>query len=158
VRARGHVDDPPLGRPPQLLQQQVRQQEVAEVIDPQLGLEPVPCRLPLHGDDARVVDQHIQRRVSALELASEVPDALERAEVAQHELELVRAAALEGLLQRLRTPPGIAARHDDGGAPSSQLRRGGEPHARIRTGHDYGLPIHVAVLWRESVAALKIDA
>ncbi len=68
---RPHRPDVPclLGALPQRRQQQQREQEVAQVVGPQVRLKAVGRRLPgaRHGEDAGVVDQHMQGQAAGAE-------------------------------------------------------------------------------------------
>ncbi|MNR05595.1 hypothetical protein D3C85_1216360 [compost metagenome] len=129
VGARRDIDDPPLRSADDGFQQKLGQQEVAEMVDTDHGLEAICCGLPLHGDDARVVQEHIQHVVLGQKRRCKSPDARQRTEIAQHQLDVCGAALAASFRERLLAALPAAAEHDDGGAFLSQRHRRGKAHA-----------------------------
>jgi len=85
VRVRGDVHDAGRGRCPQAREQEVRQQEVREVVHREHGLDPVHRGRAPEVHDAGVVHEHVDGRVAVAELGREPPDLRLRGEVGQEE-------------------------------------------------------------------------
>ena len=94
----------------QPVEEQVRQGEVPEVVDPEGRLEPVGGRGPARHDQAGVVDQHVEAVVAIEERGRERPDRGEVREVERQEVDVGAPAALTDVATCSGAAAGITAR------------------------------------------------
>ena len=101
----------------------VGEQEIPEVVDREHLFEARLGLAPAQVEDARVVEQHVERPVAGEELVGELADVGLRCEVAELELHSVVAALPLDLLHRRLALGGIPAHQDHMRAQPGQLER-----------------------------------
>ena len=113
-----HIDDPRalLGRE-QLGHDQIREQEMSDMVSGELGLQPVNALRIRHGHDGRIIDQSVDGLSIRIDFLARLADLILRAEV---ELEEPsgngRRGGLEGCFRGLQFGQVAAGEDQDGGA------------------------------------------
>jgi hypothetical protein len=125
----------------QEVQQELGEQEMSQVIDPELGLETVCGLLKRHGHDAGVIHKPVESVMFLFEFRSEVANGIKAPEVKLHHLN--RTAELTESLGDFL--PGLlaSAAHNDKSALPRQLGSRGQPDTGVGTGDDVYLATEI---------------
>ena len=139
-------DDPGRGTGHQPVEQQVGQQDVAEVVDAEGGLEAVLGLGPLAQDEPGVVDQHVEAGVGREEVGGEGPDGRGGRQVEGHDLDGVGPGALHDLGPSRLTPGRVPGGDGDRGPQGGQGHGRLEAEAGVAAGDEHRLVLHAATV------------
>jgi len=121
---------------------ELSEEEVAEVVDAEGGLEAV-LRLRARAEDqSGVVDEYVEAIEAFEEVGSEGADGGEGGEVEGHEVGLDGGAAAD-LVDSVLAPVGVAGGEGDGGAGGGEGEGGLKANAGVAAGDEDGLALHV---------------
>jgi hypothetical protein len=136
----------------------VGEHEVREVVGGEGGLEAIRGHLAPVDDEARVVEQHIQPRVLALEVLRELADGGQRGEVREHQVQLRVGDGTADLRERGLPAARVPSREDHRGTLAREFPCGLQPDARGGTRDEVDLFSQVSrrhSLWLSEVPEME---